>query len=188
MRSFTLLATLASFVAAAPHPGIDGPSVDVSDWTVRADWSRCSDPSAYEVVLQGVIAAKGVTAGAGIVDFKVPEGSYTGGFDLVLKSSGSLGFGSPVPPAMVNVQVLEAADASGNVGVATYKPPQAGATTTENIAQVAWFTSATQSYVPASHIGYTTLQQNATASAGTTVSPSFLRVFYCSCPETFCYQ
>lgn len=138
----------------------------------------CSNASAYESVLQGVISAPGTTAGVGIVDFQVPAGGFSG--SLVLKPAGSVGFGSPYPPAMINVDVLETADADGNFGIATYQPAKAGATASEVIAQVNWFTSKTQSIVPTSRIGYDALQLNATATAATKVNPSFMRVYYVS--------
>ncbi|KAJ4393367.1 hypothetical protein N0V93_002575 [Gnomoniopsis smithogilvyi] len=180
MLPFVFLAALAGSVAAAPRPAIGGPSVDMSEWTVRADWSRCSNASAYEAVLQGVISAPGTTAGVGIVDFQVPAHGFSG--SLVLKPVGSYGFGSPYPPRMINVDVLEEADADGNFGVATYEPPKVGSTNTEIIAQVAWFTDKNQAIVPASEIEYNALQLNTSSSAATKVNPSFLRVYYCSHP------
>lgn len=81
---------------------------------------------------------------------------------------------------MINVDVSETADADGNFGVATFQPAQAGATTTEIIAQVNWFTDKYQSIVPASRIGYDALQVNATASIATKANPSFMRVYYVS--------
>ncbi|KAJ4423890.1 hypothetical protein N0V82_001474 [Gnomoniopsis sp. IMI 355080] len=181
MLPFVFLAALAGSAAAAPRPAIGGPSIDLSEWTVRADWSRCSNAAASEAVLQGVISAPGTTAGVGIVDFQVPAGGFSG--SLVLKPVGSYGFGSPTPPRMIDVEVLEEANADGNFGVATYQPAKAGSNNTEIIAQVAWFTDKNQAIVPASQIEYSALQVNASSSAATKVSPSFLRVYYCSYPE-----
>lgn len=138
----------------------------------------CPNATASEAVLQGVISAPGTTAGLGIVDFQVPAGGFSG--SLVLKPAGSVGFGSPYPPRMINVEVLEEANADGNFGVATYQPAQAGSTNTEIIAQVAWFTDKNQAIVPASQIQYSALQTNASSSAATKVTPSFLRVYYVS--------
>lgn len=139
----------------------------------------CPNATAFESVLQGVISAPGTTAGVGIVDFQVPAGGFSG--SLVLKPVGSYGFGSPYPPTMVDVEVLEEANTDGNFGVATYQPAKAGATTiSANLAQVAWFTTKNQAITPASQIGYSALQLNASASAATQVDPSYLRVYYVS--------
>lgn len=113
-----------------------------------------------------------------MVDFQVPAGGFTG--SLVLKPAGSLGFGSPYPPAMVDVEVFEEANADGNFGVATYQPAKAGATSTVPIAQVNWFTTKDQAITPTSQIGYSALQLNTSSSAATKVNPSFMRVYYVS--------
>lgn len=98
----------------------------------------------------------------------------------MLKPAGSVGFGSPYPPAMVVVEVSEVADADGNFGVATYQPAKAGGTSYPNIAQVAWFTDKNQAITPTSQIAYSALQLNSSSSAATQVDPSFLRVYYVS--------
>lgn len=77
--------------------------------------------------------------------------------------------------------LLEAADADGNFGTATFQPEKVGATSVDAvIAQVAWFTSPYQAFMPASELDFSTLQKNETATIGTTVDPSFLRVYYVS--------
>ena len=79
--------------------------------------------------------------------------------------------------------LLEAADADGNFGTATFQPEKVGATSVDAvIAQVAWFTSPYQAFMPASELEFDTLQKNETATIGTKVDPSFLRVYYVSEP------
>jgi hypothetical protein len=139
----------------------------------------CPDASQYDITLQGRIAVTGTTVGSGIVDFKLPVAPFDA--SLVLKPAGSTGFGSPYPPRMVDVGLLEAADADGNFGTATFQPEKAGATSVDAvIAQVAWFTSPYQAFMAASKLDFDTLQKNETATIGTTVDPSFLRVYYVS--------
>lgn len=139
----------------------------------------CPDASLYDITLQGRTAVTGTTVGSGIVDFKLPVAPFEA--SLVLKPAGSIGFGSPYPPRMVDVALLETADADGNVGTATFQPEKAGATSVDAvIAQVAWFTSPEQAFMSASEIDFETLQKNQTATIGTAVDPSFLRVYYVS--------
>lgn len=77
--------------------------------------------------------------------------------------------------------VLGTADADGNFGTATFQPEKVGATSVDAVvAQVAWFTSPDQAFMPASELDFATLQKNETATIGTTVDPSFLRVYYVS--------
>lgn len=81
--------------------------------------------------------------------------------------------------------LLETADADGNFGTATFQPEKAGATSVDAaIAQVAWFTSPYQAFMAASELDFETLQKNQTATIGTTVDPSFLRVYYVSTAST----
>lgn len=139
----------------------------------------CPDASLYDITLQGRIAVTGTTVGSGIVDFKLPVAPFDA--SLVLKPAGSTGFGSPYPPRMVDVALLETADADGNFGTATFQPEKAGATSVDAvIAQVAWFTSPYQAFMAASELDFATLQKNETATIGTVVDPSFLRVYYVS--------
>lgn len=139
----------------------------------------CPDASLYDIALQGRTAVTGTAAGSGIVDFKLPVAPFEA--SLVLKPAGSLGFGSPYPPRMVDVALLETADADGNFGTATFQPEKAGATSVDAVvAQVAWFTSPDQAFMPASELDFSALQKNETATIGTTVDPSFLRVYYVS--------
>lgn len=144
----------------------------------------CPDASQYDITLQGRIAVTGTNVGTGIVDFKLPVAPFDA--SLVLKPAGSTGFGSPYPPRMVDVAVLGTADADGNFGTAIFQPEKAGATSVDAvIAQVAWFTSPYQAFMAASDLDYDTLQKNETATIGTTVDPSFLRVYYVS-PASTC--
>ncbi|KAK7700458.1 hypothetical protein SLS64_010852 [Diaporthe eres] len=178
------LAALAGTAAAIPTPQVKGDGITYGNWTVRADWSRCPDASQYDITLQGRIAVTGTTVGSGIVDFKLPVAPFDA--SLVLKPAGSIGFGSPYPPRMVDVALLETADADGNVGTATFQPEKAGATSVDAvIAQVAWFTSPEQAFMSASEIDFDTLQKNETAAIGTAVDPSFLRVYYVSAAQKF---
>lgn len=105
---------------------------------------------------------------------------------LVLKPVGSLGFGSNLPPAKVDVVVLEEADADGNFGIATYTPA-VNATegiNREKIANVAWFTDKNNSINPTSQITTAALERGVELSAATKTNPSFLRVYYVShCPQ-----
>ncbi|KAJ0115947.1 hypothetical protein J7T55_004117 [Diaporthe amygdali] len=177
-----LLAALAGTAVAIPTPQVEGDGITYSNWTVRADWSRCPDASLFDITLQGRIAVTGTTSGTGIVDFKLPVAPFEA--SLVLKPAGSIGFGSPRPPKMVDIALLETADADGNWGTATFQPEKVGATSVDAaIAQVAWFTTPDQAFMPASELDYSTLQKNQTATIGTTVDPSFLRVYYCYHPE-----
>ncbi|KKY35341.1 hypothetical protein UCDDA912_g04669 [Diaporthe ampelina] len=176
------LAALAGTAAAIPTPQFEGDGITYGNWTVRADWSRCPEASQYDITLQGRTAVTGTTAGSGIVDFKLPVAPFEA--SLVLKPAGSIGFGSPFPPRMVDVAVLGTADADGNFGTATFQPEKVGATSVDAVvAQVAWFTSPDQAFMPASELDFATLQKNETATIRTTVDPSFLRVYYCSHPS-----
>lgn len=145
----------------------------------------CPDASQYDITLQGRTAVTGTKVGSGIVDFKLPVAPFEA--SLVLKPAGSTGFGSPYPPRMVDVALFETADADGDFGKATFQPERPGATSVDAvIAQVAWFTSPYQAFMSASEIDFATLQKNETATIGTTVDPSFLRVYYVSAVSTPC--
>ncbi|KAI3392233.1 hypothetical protein diail_5953 [Diaporthe ilicicola] len=182
MLAPVLLAALAGTAAAITTPQVEGDGITYGNWTVRADWSRCPDASLFDITLQGRTSVTGTTTGNGIVDFKLPVAPFEA--SLVLKPAGSIGFGSPYPPNMVDIALLETAHADGNLGTATLQPEKAGATSVDaTIAQVAWFTSPYQAFMPASELDFATLQKNETAKIGTTVDPSFLRVYYCSHPE-----
>lgn len=166
----TVTDNMLSTAPAAPH------GLRLADQPIL---TGCPDASLFDITLQGRIAVTGTTSGTGIVDFKLPVAPFEA--SLVLKPAGSIGFGSPRPPKMVDIALLETADADGNWGTATFQPEKVGATSVDAaIAQVAWFTTPDQAFMPASELDYSTLQKNQTATIGTTVDPSFLRVYYVS--------
>lgn len=109
MRPCLLLAALTGAVTALPKPGPTGPGLDLSSWTVRADWSSkptnyapfpmkmkltkpsqtsgCANANDSEVVVQGRIAATPVSAGTGIADFQLPAAPFDASMYVFLSLS-----------------------------------------------------------------------------------------------------
>lgn len=143
----------------------------------------CANADASEVVLQGHVAATGVTAGTGIVDFDVPGTHVEPAFNgtLVLKPKGTVGYGSPYPPDRVEVTVLPSASGDGDYGIAAYVPAKAGTGgSSEKIANIAWFHDKNNAINPASQITADSIARNVEIKAYTNKNPSYLRVYYVS--------
>lgn len=112
-------------------------------------------------------------AGVNIFDFTVPA-PYSGA--LVIKPVGSVGNGSPYPVDQVYIELLEAADASGVFGNATFLP----ATEVLKTSLVAWYTIPGLNAFSTAKIGPEALAGTESVSVQTTVDESRLRVYYVS--------
>lgn len=97
----------------------------------------------------------------------------------MIKPKGAVGFGATYPPSRIELNILDAQAANGTWATATYTPGISSATGNK-LAQVAWFTQPDQAFSPASSIDYTALQGTEAVAIETTVSPSYLRVYYVS--------
>lgn len=115
-------------------------------------------------------------AGTNIYDFNDLTAPFSGA--LVLKPTGSIGYGSPYPVDQVYVELYTAADASGAFGNATFEP----ALETLPTSLIAWYSVPGLNAFSTEKLDTPALAGDEAVSIKTTKDQSRLRVYYVSNP------